>query len=73
MFKLTTKDNMAAFNTFSVLKPMMKESYAGSKKASKIKGFKGPPSMPKAARSELPKEGCSCLDKKDCSCKKKEK
>lgn len=64
---------MAAFNTFSVLKPMMKESYAGAKKASKIKGFKGPPSMPKAARSELPKNGCKCKKEKDCGCDKGKK
>lgn len=46
---------MAAYNTFSVLKPMMKESYSGGKKPKK-KGFKGPPSIPKAAKSELPKK-----------------
>lgn len=45
---------MTAFNTFSVLKPMLKETYF--KKGKKVKGLKGPPSMPKAALSELPKQ-----------------
>lgn len=48
--------NMAAFNTFSVLKPMFRDTYAMKKiKNKKIKGFKGPPSMPKEALSVVTK------------------
>lgn len=46
---------MAAFNTFSILKPMMKENYSGPAKKVKKKGFKAPPSMPKSAIPEAKK------------------